>query len=109
MGLVTTVPEPPDGTRLEFEFGTDLYAIWRNDLESARAGYVYGDGGRTWTFYGSATSHTWQSMIDEFGADVLRNAVRLLVHPEDAHKSANWPTQENLRKQVFKLARKGSR
>jgi hypothetical protein len=86
-------PEPTDMTRIEFECGTDVYAAWRNDAEGARAGYQTGDGAPNWVVYGGSVPQTWSELAKEFGADCLNLAVRLLVHPDDAHLIAQWPTQ----------------
>jgi hypothetical protein len=37
------LPEPPNGTRLEFEHWTDVYAVWRDDESSRVAGWRTGD------------------------------------------------------------------
>lgn len=37
-------PEPPDGTRIEFEYGTDVYAAWRDDESSRGSGWRAGSG-----------------------------------------------------------------
>jgi hypothetical protein len=98
------LPEPPDGTRLEFECGADVYAVWRSDLDSAHVGWSYGPGGETWAMYGETVPCTWLALIDRFGDQPLRDAVRLLVHPEDAHKIRTWPTQLNLLRQLAESA-----
>lgn len=91
------LPELPDGTRIEFEYGTDVYAFWRDDEESALAGHAFGNGGRTWMEYGRSVPVTWAVMCATYGEDVLAAAQRLLVHPEDEHKRRSWPTQEHKR------------
>jgi hypothetical protein len=88
-----TLPEPPDNTRLEFECGTDLYAIHRDDESSRRAGYPIGDGGETWCVYGSDVPMTWTAMVDEFGTDALALAVRLVPVAEDLPNREQWPTE----------------
>lgn len=90
---MTTLPEPPDGTRLEFEAGTDVYGVWRDDESSRRAGYPIGDGGETWCLYGSDVPKTWVQMVDEFGADALALAVRLVPVAEDLPNRERWPTE----------------
>lgn len=83
------LPEPPDGTRLEFETDRDVYAIWRNDNSSRVAGYRVGDGGDTWCIYGMTVPMTWEKVKRMFGHALL-SAVRLVPHPDDIHKYAQW-------------------
>src|SRR5690349_12201365 len=73
------IPEPPDGTRIEFVFETDVYAAWRNDASSVVAGWADapGDGGATWCVYPDSCPRSWASMIQLFG-ETLRDAVRLV-------------------------------
>lgn len=87
------VPEPPDGTRLEFEHQTDVYAAWRDDESSARAGWTAGDGGDVWCLYGQTVPVKWAVMWLEFG-DSLRTAVRLVPHADDTGNYAKWPTAQ---------------
>lgn len=98
------LPELPDGTRLEFEYGTDVYAFWRDDGESALAGYTFGDGGCTWMEYSRSVPVTWAVMCATYGEDVLAAGRRLLVHPEDAHKRRGWPTQAHKRELLANVA-----
>lgn len=84
-------PEPPDGTRLEFEFWTDIYAVWRDDDSSRRAGWPTGAGGRTWCIYGQSVPMTWAELWEMFG-EALLTAVRLVPHPDDIHNYDRWPT-----------------
>jgi hypothetical protein len=85
------VPEPPDGTRIEFEHHTDVYAARRDDDSSARAGYQVGDGGEVWCLFGNTVPRSWAVMWLEFG-ESLRTAVRLLPHPDDVGNYRQWPT-----------------
>jgi hypothetical protein len=85
------VPEPPDGTRIEFEHHTDVYAAWRDDASSAQAGYTVGDGGEVWCLYGSSVPRSWPVMWLEFG-ESLRTAVRLVPHPDDVPNYREWGT-----------------
>lgn len=85
------LPEPPDGTRIEFEHHTDVYAAWRDDDSSARAGYPVGDGGEVWCLHGQTVPRSWAVMWLEFG-DSLRTAVRLVPHPDDVGNYDRWPT-----------------
>lgn len=87
------LPEPPDGTRIEFEHATDVYAAWRDDASSGQAGYPVGDGGEVWCLYGSTVPRTWMVMWLEFG-DSLATAVRLIPVPEDVPNYAKWPTAQ---------------
>lgn len=88
------IPEPPDGTRFEFEHWTDVYAAWRCDDSSTRAGWVAGDGGFVWCLYGETVPKTWDMMWAAFG-DSLRFAVRLAPVAEDEALRAQWPTALN--------------
>ena len=85
------LPEPPDGTRLEFEHHTDRYAVWRDDESSRRAGWPAGDGGDVWCFYGGSVPISWCTLQVAFG-DSLKTAVRLMPYREDVHKYDQWPT-----------------
>lgn len=87
------LPEPPDGTRLEFECGTDLYAVHRDDESSALAGYRAGDGGETWCDYGSSWPYSWADLVDRFGEDAVAKAVWLVPVPETLFHRDLWPTQ----------------
>jgi hypothetical protein len=75
--LLPPIPEPPDGARLEWEYGTDRYAAWRDDSSSAEAGWRAGEGGETWCLYPSSVPVTWLEMWLMFG-DSLSGAVRLV-------------------------------
>lgn len=90
-------PEPPDGTRIEFEAGTDVYGAWRDDRQSAIAGYPAGDGGEVWCVYGETVPRTWTALVAEYGEDVIASAIRLTVTPEEAAKRELWPTQIHAR------------
>lgn len=87
------IAEFPDGTRIEFEYGTDLYAAWRDDESSRAAGWPAGDGGKTWCVYPGSVPMTFAALCEEFGEDVVALAVRLTPHPDDVHKRRLWPTQ----------------
>lgn len=89
--MSTAPTEPPDGTRLEFEYYTDVYAAWRDDESSRRAGWRAGDGGYVWCLYGHSVLISWHALWLMFG-ESLRLAVRLEPHPEDVHKYDLWPT-----------------
>lgn len=71
------LPEPPDGTRLEFVHETDLYAMRRDDHESRAAGWPAGAGGVTWVLYGRSAPLAWPVIWLIFG-DSLRTATLLL-------------------------------
>lgn len=86
------LPEPPDGTRIEFEYYTDVYAAWRDDDSSRRAGWSHGDGGKVWVVYPGSVPKTWAELGQEFGWDVLALAVRLVPHPDDVANYEKWPT-----------------
>jgi hypothetical protein len=88
----TNLPEPPDGTRLEFEYCTDVFAAWRDDDSSARAGWPVGDGGKVWCLYGQTVPVTWSELVAEFSEAALRLAVRLVPIAEDQPNRAQWPT-----------------
>lgn len=82
---------------LEFEWGTDLYAIYRDDESSARSGWPAGDGGETWSEYGCSVPITWAEMCERYFRtgmnDGLPFAVRLTRHPNDLHHAQQWPTE----------------
>lgn len=75
-------PEPGDGTRLEFEYGTDVYAVWRDDESSRAAGWRAGAGGETWLLYGESVPVTWDQLRRDFGDEALANATRLYTQAE---------------------------
>lgn len=91
--------EPPDGTRIEFEYGTDVYGAWRDDKASAEAGYEVGDGGEVWCLFGSSVPRSWVVMWLEFG-DSLATAVRLVPVPEDVPNYERWLTAQMARGEV---------
>jgi len=72
------IPEPPDGTRLELTHNTDVYALLRDDVSSAEAGWRAGDGQRVWTIYPGSVPQTWIEMLLAFG-DSLYGARLLIV------------------------------
>ncbi len=78
------IPEPPDGTRLEWVHGTDRYAAWRDDASSVEAGWRAGDGGEVWCLYPSSVPITWLEMWLMFG-DSLRGEVRLVAAEAARH------------------------
>ncbi len=82
------IPEPPDGARIEFEHNTDVYAAWRDDASSVKAGWAADHG---WCLFGSSVPRTWAIMWLEFG-ESLRTMVRLTPNPEDVANYAKWPT-----------------
>jgi hypothetical protein len=86
---MTTLPEPPDGTRIEFEWHSDVYGAWRDDDSSVEAGYEPSVG---WCIYPESVPMTWADMIGHFGEDALRLAVRLTPHPDDVANMNQWPT-----------------
>lgn len=87
------VPEPPDGTRIEFEHNTDVYAAWRDDESSGSAGWATGDGGVTWCLYGQSVPVSWAVMWLMFG-DSLRTLVRLVPVADDVPNYDQWPTAQ---------------
>lgn len=64
---MTEIPEPPDGTRFEFQEygfpGGDLIGIHRSDASSAEAGWPSGDGGKVWCEYGRSVPITWAEVL----------------------------------------------
>jgi hypothetical protein len=90
---MTFLPEPPDGTRIEFESGTDLHAAHRDDASSRRAGWRSGDAGEVWCLYGSSVPVTWAQLVADYGEEALRHAVRLTPVAEDLPKREKWPTE----------------
>lgn len=85
--------EPPDGTRLEFECGTDVYAVWRDDHSSEVAGWSTGDGGKVWLEYGRTVPVTWDELNEEFCDCPKLFGVRLVVHTDDIAVRETWPTE----------------
>lgn len=67
------IPEPPDGSRLEFVFATDRYAAWRDVESSLLAGWP---DTMSWTLYPHSTGHTWRCMQRTFGP-ALNGAILL--------------------------------
>lgn len=75
--MSTPIPEPPDGTRLEWTYYDDRYAAWRDDLDAEKSGWKNGDGGEVWCLYGSSMPWTWAQLVADFG-ESLRDATRLV-------------------------------
>lgn len=63
-----TLPEPPDGSRIEWEYYTDLYAAWRDDEGAIDAGW---DGDEVWIVYPGSVPRTWAWMLATFGESLL--------------------------------------
>lgn len=77
-------PEPPDGTIIEFDHATDLYAVYRDDKSSREAGWTVGDGGEVWCLYGDSVPMTWVALHQEFpGMKILRE----LIYRKDDHRT----------------------
>lgn len=72
---VPPVEEPPDGSRIEFAYGSDLYGAWRDDEDSVKTGWRADQG---WCLYGESVPCSWAVMWLRFG-ESLRGAVRLEV------------------------------
>lgn len=68
------IPEPPDGTRLEFDHNTDIYGAFRDDHDAHDAGWT----NEVWLLYGDSIPKTWRQMVETFGVDSLRSAVKLM-------------------------------
>lgn len=83
------LPEPPDGTRIEFECATDVEAAWRDDATSVAAGWPADHG---WLVYGRSMPMTWAQMVEEFGVRPLQYAVRLAPVAADIANREQWPT-----------------
>ena len=66
-------PEPPDGTRLEFVFNTDVYAARRDVKASVDVGWPTAS---SWAIYPGSIPHTWQCLRRTFGP-ALRQAIYL--------------------------------
>jgi hypothetical protein len=75
------LPEPPNGSRIEFGFGTDRWAAWRNDEQTALAG---APPAMRWSLYPEPDGHTWSCLQRTFGS-CLAEAILLtpsgLVRP----------------------------
>jgi hypothetical protein len=90
--MTALMPEPPDKTRFEFEYGTDTYGVWRDDESGRRAGWETGPGGPNWVVYGSSVPISWEELAEEFDVESLNGGVRMTVHPDDVHRLAMRPT-----------------
>jgi hypothetical protein len=66
-------PEPEDGARLEFEYATDRYAVWRDVSSSVRSGWP---AESSWCFFGGDVPHTWECLLRMFGP-AIRQGTRL--------------------------------
>lgn len=104
---VALPPEPPDGTRLEWESDTDVYAAWRDDASSAQAGWSTGDGGAVWCVYGGCVPVTWEALCATYGRHNLALAVRLVPVAEDLRHRYRWPTQIRQRRQAARAGDHG--
>lgn len=84
--LTNVHPEPPDGTRIEFQEhgspGGDLIAIYRDDASSAEAGYMTGDGGKVWCEYGRSVPMTWTEVLANPRLAAAIGGKHLVVKPE---------------------------
>lgn len=77
--VATVLPEPPDGSRIEFVCDTDLYGARRNDASSAAAGWRPDQG---WLLYGETIPQSWTALWMRFG-DALNGAVLLVPADTD--------------------------
>lgn len=69
------IPEPPDGTRIEFEHWTDVYGAWKNVASSVCAGWR---PDQCWMVYGGrSVPCTWDELIGEFSEDSIAGATVL--------------------------------
>lgn len=87
--------EPPDGSRIEWEYGTDLYAAWRDDEEGKVAGYEVGDGCANWVVYGSSVPITWKQLNQDFDGTPAKYGVILTARPDMKDIRLIWPTHAN--------------
>lgn len=70
----TDIPEPPDGSRIEFEHHTDIYGAWSDSAPSVEAGW---SPTQRWCVYPGAVPHDWACMQRQFG-ESLRTARRMV-------------------------------
>ncbi len=70
---VSPIPEPPDGTRIEFTHGGQGRAAWRDNGGATRKGWRADQG---WHLPAEAVPCSWAVMWLRFG-ESLRDAVRL--------------------------------
>jgi len=79
---MTEYPEPPDGTRIEFQEhgspGGDLIAIYRDDQSSVDAGWP---AAARWCEYGHSVPMTWDKILRDPRLRPAVDGVRLL--PEE--------------------------
>lgn len=84
--LASVHPEPPDGTRIEFQEhgspGGDLIAIYRDDASSAEAGWPVGNGGKVWCEYGRSVPMTWIQVLADPRLAAAIGGKHLIVKPE---------------------------
>jgi hypothetical protein len=71
------IPEPCDGSRIEFEYNGDVYAAWRDAASTARTGH---DPEQTWRVHGHhrPAPMSWRELIDEYGEGAIAGAIVLL-------------------------------
>lgn len=67
------IPEPPDGSRIEFTYATDRYAAWRDTESTVLAGWP---ADMSWCVYPASVGHTWWCMQRTFGP-ALEGAILL--------------------------------
>ncbi len=77
-----SVPEPPDGSRIEFVYHTDPYAAWRDDQSSVRAGWSATEG---WCLFGQTVPVSWATLCEMFAddPDALANLVVWVPGPRE--------------------------
>lgn len=99
--LRATPPEPPDGSRIEFTYNTDVYAAWSDSASSIAAGY---SAEERWCLYGMSVPCTWAKMVEDFG-DCLNHLVALVPSFADSEDvtvawGARWTWPDGLTDQA---------
>lgn len=90
MSEPTTDPHP-DKTRIEFEYGTDVYAAWKDIRASLEAGWRVAE---SWCLYGQSVPHTWKWMREQFGDSLDSATVLVPARVPDAGFVGEIPTVE---------------
>lgn len=74
--MIMRIPEPPDGSRIRFEYWTDLYGAEKDVAGSVRAGWKPEE---CWlVFGGSSIPVTWDALIETYGEDAIAGAMVLV-------------------------------
>lgn len=73
------IPEPPDGSIIQFESpGRDVHAAWSSSASSVAAGW---EPEERWLYYGKTIPQTWEELMEDFGGEKLSRFVFLTPAP----------------------------